>query len=174
MIETARLIIRPPHDGDRAPFAAMSADPDVMANLGPLLDRAASDAALDRMTAAQATYGFAFWALEAKSDGAFIGLCGLLPVHFDALPANSIEIGWRLRRASWGAGLATEAARAVLDWGFARGLPAIIAFTATRNLASQAVMQRLGMARRADLDFDHPRLAADDPLRRHIVYEARA
>ncbi len=173
MIETARLIIRPPHDGDRAPFAEMSRDPEVMANLGPLLDRAASDAALDRMRAAQASHGFAFWALEQKSDGAFIGLCGLLPVHFTELPADSVEIGWRLRRASWGAGLASEAARAVLGWGFAHGLPAIIAFTATRNLASQRVMQAIGMVRRAELDFDHPRLAADDPLRRHIVYEAR-
>lgn len=172
MIETARLIIRPPAERDRAPFAEMSRDPEVMANLGPPMDRAASDAALDRMTAAHAAHGFAFWALEQKSDGAFVGLCGLLPVHFSELPADSIEIGWRLRRASWGAGLASEAARAVLDWGFARGMPAIIAFTATRNLASQRVMQRIGMARRADLDFDHPRLAADDPLRRHIVYEA--
>ena len=91
---------------------------------------------------------------------------------FDAVPAGSIEAGWRLRRVSWGQGFASEAARASLDWGFANGIESIIAFTTVANLPSQRVMQRTGMVRRADLDFDHPRLAADDPLRPHVVYEA--
>jgi RimJ/RimL family protein N-acetyltransferase len=172
VIETARLRIRPWRDSDRASFAAMGQDAEVMRYLGPPLTRAASDAAIDRMTAAQTANGFCFWALEQKADGAFIGFCGLLPVTFDAVPAGSIEAGWRLRRASWGLGFASEAARAVLDWGFAAGIECIIAFTTVANLPSQRVMQRIGMARRADLDFDHPKLAADDPLRPHVVYEA--
>ena len=172
MIETARLRVRPWRDSDRAPFAAMGQDAEVMRYLGPPLSHAASDAAVDRMIAAQAAQGFCFWALEQKSDGAFIGFCGLLPATFDAVPANSIEAGWRLRRAAWGQGLASEAARAVLDWGFANGIDRIIAFTTVTNLPSQRVMQRIGMVRRADLDFDHPRLVADDPLRPHVVYEA--
>ena len=172
MIETARLLVRPWRDSDRAPFAEMGQDLDVMRYLGPPLSRDASDAAIDRMIAAQAANGFCFWALEQKTDDAFIGFCGLLPVTFDAVPAGSIEAGWRLRRASWGLGLASEAARAALDWGFTHGIARIIAFTTVTNLPSQRVMQRTGMVRRADLDFDHPRLAADDPLRPHVVYEA--
>ncbi|TFU05652.1 N-acetyltransferase [Polymorphobacter arshaanensis] len=172
MIETARLRIRPWRDSDRAPFAEMGRDAEVMRYLGPPLSREDSDAAIDRMNVAQAAHGFCFWALEQKADGAFIGFCGLLPVRFDAVPAGSIEAGWRLRRASWGQGYATEAARASLGWGFALGIESIIAFTTVANLPSQRVMQRTGMVRRADLDFHHPRLAADDPLRPHVVYEA--
>ena len=172
MIETARLLVRPWRDSDRAPFAEMGQDAEVMRYLGSPLSREASDAAIDRMIAAQAANGFCFWALEQKTDGAFIGFCGLLPVTFDAVPAGSIEAGWRLRRESWGLGLASEAAQASFDWGFANGIESIIAFTTVANLPSQRVMQRTGMVRRADLDFDHPRLAADDPLRPHVVYEA--
>ena len=172
MIETARLRIRPWRERDRAPFAEMGQDAEVMRYLGPPLSREASDAAIDRMVAAQAANGFCFWALEQKADGAFIGFCGLLPVTFDAVPAGSLEAGWRLRRASWGQGFASEAARASLGWGFAHGIARIIAFTTVTNLPSQRVMQRTGMVRRADLDFDHPRLAAYDPLRPHVVYEA--
>ena len=89
--------------------------------------------------------------------------------------ATAIEIGWRLARAAWGGGYATEAARALLTHGFEElGLTEIIAFTADTNLRSQAVMERLGMARDEARDFDHPGLAADHPLRRHVVYVAQA
>lgn len=174
MIETTRLILRPPQPRDRAAFADMGQDPQVMRYLGPCLNRAQSDATIDRLITAQAQHGFCFWAVEQKSDGAFIGLCGLLPVDFAGPLANSIEIGWRLRRESWGLGLASEAARASLDWGFAHGIDHIISFTTVANLASQRVMQRIGMQRQPGLDFDHPLLAAADPLRPHIVFEARA
>ena len=75
MIETARLRIRPWRERDRAPFAEMGQDAEVMRYLGPPLSRDASDAAIDRMIAAQAANGFCFWALEQKADGAFIGFC---------------------------------------------------------------------------------------------------
>lgn len=171
MIQTPRLLVRPWCDADRAAFAAMGRDPEVMRYLGPLMTRADSDAGVDRMLAAQARDGFCFWAVEQRDDGAFVGFCGLKRVDFAGVLNGTVEIGWRLRRESWGLGLASEAARAVCDWGFANGLARIVSFTATGNLASQRVMQRIGMVRRADLDFDHPVLAAGDPLRRHVVYD---
>jgi ribosomal-protein-alanine N-acetyltransferase len=85
-----------------------------------------------------------------------------------------VEVGWRLVRTAWGHGFATEAARAAIDDGFSRvGLPEIVSFTARSNLRSQAVMERLGMERDENRDFDHPKLAPDHPLRPHVVYATR-
>jgi RimJ/RimL family protein N-acetyltransferase len=82
-----------------------------------------------------------------------------------------VELGWRLAREAWGEGYASEGAAASLAWGRARlDVERIVAFTADTNLRSQAVMRRIGMTRRPDLDFDHPELAQNHPLRRHVVY----
>ena len=84
-----------------------------------------------------------------------------------------MEIGWRLAREAWGHGYASEAARALLKEGFERlNLPEIVAYTAESNLRSRAVMERVGMRRDVSRDFDHPALAKDHPLRRHVVYAA--
>ncbi len=172
MIETARLIIRPWIEADRAPFAAMGQDAEVMRHLGPLLDRAGSDAIVDRLMAMQAVLGHTFWALERRNTGAFIGFCGLkmTPLGIPGL-SGFPEIGWRLARDAWGQGFASEAAQASLDWGWAQGFTRIISMTVPANTRSQAVMRRIGMARRADLDFDHPALAADNPLRPHVAFD---
>ncbi len=175
MIATARLILRDWVDGDRAPFAAMLADPEVMRFLGPPLDRAAADLAVDRQRAHAAEHGFTFWAVERRADAAFLGFCGLRRVDLAGTPVDGeVEIGWRLRRDVWGQGFAREAAEAALADGFALGLPRIVAFTVPANLRSWGLMERLGMTRRDDLAFDHPRLAEDDPLRPHIVYSKEA
>lgn len=172
MIETARLIIRPWQDDDRAPFAAMGADADVMQHLGPIMDRAGSDAIVDRLIALQAVLGHTFWAVERRDTGAFIGFCGLkmAPLGIAGL-SGFPEIGWRLARHAWGHGFASEAAQASLDWGWSQGFVRIIAMMVPANTRSQAVMQRIGMQRRPDLDFDHPLLAPGNPLRPHIATE---
>lgn len=169
MIETERLIIRRWTDADRAPFAAMSADPEVMATLGPLMTREQSDAMIDRLIDLQERDGHCFWAVERKSDSRFLGWNGLI---IGSRPiAGELEVGWRLARDAWGAGYATEAARAAIDWGFAnRPVPRIVAITAAVNTRSQAVMQRLGMVRQLDLDFDHPQVDDGDPLQPHVTY----
>jgi RimJ/RimL family protein N-acetyltransferase len=172
VIETARLIIRPWADADRAPFAAMGADAEVMRHLGPVVDRAASDAIVDRLMATQALLGHCFWALERRDTGQFIGFCGLkmAPLGIAGL-SGCPEIGWRLAREAWGHGFASEAAQASLDWGWAQGFTRIVAMTVPDNVRSQAVMARIGMRRRADLDFDHPALAEGNPLRPHAAFD---
>jgi RimJ/RimL family protein N-acetyltransferase len=172
VIETARLIIRPWRDDDRVPFAAMGADADVMQHLGPIMDRADSDAVVDRLIAIQAVIGHTFWAVERRDTGAFIGFCGLkmAPLGIAGL-SGFPEIGWRLARHAWEQGFASEAAKASLDWGWAQGFARIISMTVPANTRSQAVMQRIGLQRRPDLDFDHPLLAPGNPLRPHIATE---
>lgn len=174
MIETERLLLRPWRETDRAPFAAMMADPEVGNWLGRTRTAEESAAWIEAEAADFARTSLGFLAIERRSDGAFLGAAGLLDVEPGMPGAPGVEIGWRLVRDAWGRGYATEAARALLADGFGRlSLTAIVAFTADSNVRSRAVMERIGMERRADLDFLHPRLAADHPLRAHVVYVAR-
>jgi RimJ/RimL family protein N-acetyltransferase len=174
MIETDRLILRPPVDADRDAIAAVNGDPQVGAWLSGPLTRTQSDAFVDRMIAMIAEHGFSFWAVERKADGAVVGLAGLLAMGPDLPPGPALEVGWRFAPGAWGHGYATEAARAAVDWGFAtQDVPEIIAITAHANLKSQAVMQRLGMVRDLAADFLHPKLAEDHPLRPHVTFRLK-
>lgn len=173
-IDTPRLRMRQWRAADRAPFAALNADPRVMEHFPSTLDRAASDAIAERCETLIAERGWGFWAVERRDSGDFIGFVGL-NVPTAALPfAPCVEIGWRLAHAAWGQGLASEAARAALTTGFETlGLAEIVSFTALSNRRSQAVMERLGM-RRTSEDFDHPVLPEGHPLRRHCLYRLNA
>jgi RimJ/RimL family protein N-acetyltransferase len=175
MLETPRLILRAFRETDRASFAALNGDPRVGDWLGGTLDRAASDALIDRISAHIAEHGWGLWAAERKADNRLVGMIGLSTVKADALPVGpAVEMGWRLSPDAWGGGYAMEGAKAALDWGLKNlEVPEIIAFTAESNLRSQAVMIRIGMAPDPSRDFDHPRLAEGHPLRRHVVYAAR-
>jgi RimJ/RimL family protein N-acetyltransferase len=173
VIETERLILRAWREEDREPYADIMVDPEVGKWLGGPFDREQAYQRVARFSASLAETGLGRLAIERKSDGRTIGHCGL--AHTTEAPPMpvGVEIGWALAPDTWGEGYAVEAARAVIADGFARhDFPEILAFTGTTNLRSQAVMQRLGMVRMADRDFDHPLLAPDHPLRRHIVYAA--
>jgi RimJ/RimL family protein N-acetyltransferase len=171
MIETERLILRRWREADRAPYAAMMGDPQVGYWLGATLDESQANAQIDRFMAVSPARGPGWLVLERRDDGAFLGAGCLREVPLEHPLAGEVEIGWRLARSAWGAGYATEAARALLNHGFERlGLPEIIAFTAVSNVRSRGVMERLAFERRPDRDFDHPALEVGHPLRRHVVY----
>lgn len=160
---------------DREPFAAMNADPEVMAHFPAALSRAESDALVDRINDAFARDGFGLWALEVTETGAFIGFTGLITQTFEAHFTPAVEVGWRLTRTAWGHGYAGEAARAALTYGFDHaGLTEIVSMTAVTNTRSQAVMRRIGMTRDPADDFDHPKIAAGSPLRAHVLYRITA
>jgi len=169
MIRTARLVPRPWRDSDLAPFAAMSADPEVMRYLGGTMTRAASDAHVGQIRIHFKMHGFCKWAVEAPGIAPFVGTVGLSHKHYDAFFTPAVEVAWRLDRRFWGMGFATEAARAAMADGFARaGLTEIVAVTALENVASARAMERFGMARSGE--FDHPLVAEGSPLRRHVLY----
>lgn len=170
-LRTARLTLRPWRAEDVDAFAALFADPEVMAFLPPVADRAAIEAIAGRIQAHFAAHGFGWWAAEAPGVAPFIGFVGLAHVGFEAPFAPAVEVGWRLARAHWGRGYATEGARAALDFGFGElGLPEVVSLAAAGNARSRRVMERLGMSHDPADDFDHPRLAPGDPLRRHVLY----
>jgi RimJ/RimL family protein N-acetyltransferase len=171
MIETDRLILRSWRDADVDPFHAINSDPEVMATLGPVMSRDEVSALIERVRAIELEHGHTFWALERKQDQRLIGWCGAIRGSVGPI-VDKPEIGWRMARDCWGAGYVTEAARASVDWLFAnRSDPAVWAITNTENHRSRAVMERLGMTYRPELDFDHPKIAAGDPLLRHVTYE---
>ena len=170
-MRTARLLLRAWRDADREPFAALNADPAVMAHMPALLDRAASDAFIDRTCAHFDQHGFGLWAVEVPGVSEFIGYVGLSVPRFCAAFTPCVEVGWRLARAHWGQGYATEGARAALSVGFlSAGLSEIVSFTVPANTRSIAVMQRLGMTHDPADDFAHPSLPADHPLSHHVLY----
>ena len=99
---------------DRAPFAALNADPEVMAHFPAPLTAAQSDAIVDSQTARITRTGRGFMALERHADRAFLGFVGVTPTGAE-LPFNGApEIGGRLARHAWGQGYASEAAAAAI------------------------------------------------------------
>lgn len=170
MIETARLILRLPAPRDRAALHAMWADPQVMAELGPVKDAAASDAALAKHDGYRHE-GLGFWTVERRDDGAVLGFCGLKRGDAHNPIAGEIEAGWIIDRPYWRQGFAREAMVAALDWGWAHfDVARIVAITSAINRKSQMLMDRLGMVRLADGNFDHALIAEGDPLRRMVTY----
>ncbi len=172
-LRTERLLLRRWHVSDRAPFAALNADPEVMRYFPRPLTRPASDRLAELADADLARQGWGLWALEHRTTGRFLGFTGLARPTFDAPFTPAVEIGWRLSRAAWGFGFATEAARAAAAFAFDElGLEELVSFTAEANARSRAVMRRLGMRHDPADDFDHPHVPEGD-LRRHVLYRLR-
>jgi RimJ/RimL family protein N-acetyltransferase len=154
MIETARLILSAWMEAERGSFARMCADPEVMHDYPVPFDAATANARFERHMAAFVRDGFGKWTLRRKDDGAYLGYCGVSPIWPTLPPAPGLEIGWRMVRAAWGQGYATEAARAALADIFARTDAAeVLTYTTATNQRAQAVMRRLGMDRAAHRDF---------------------
>jgi RimJ/RimL family protein N-acetyltransferase len=175
--ETDRLVLRKWGEGDSDRFHAIMNRPAVMRWLGGVQGPEEWSAAYERIIGYQRDFGFTFWIVERKADGEMLGFCGLKRANApgaDAI-AGDIEIGWRLREEAWGQGYAKEAAIASLDLAFDRfRAPFVIAMTALGNLPSQGLMKRLGMIRRADLDFVHQAFPADSDVNPQSIFRIDA
>ena len=172
-LRTERLRLRDWRDADYEPFAALNGDPETMRYFPATLSRSESDLLADRIRDLIADNGWGLWAVQVAGAAPFIGFVGLNAPAFEAHFTPAVEIGWRLARAHWRNGYATEAATAALAYGFAElGLDEIVSFTAEINQPSIGVMRKLGMRRDAADDFDHPAVAAG-PLRRHVLFRAQ-
>jgi RimJ/RimL family protein N-acetyltransferase len=168
-LRTPRLVLRQWQDGDLSPWAAMNADPQVREFFPEVLTAEQSAASMARFRTEIAERGWGWWAVEVISSGEFVGMCGLDPVD-EGVPFHGEEIGWRLARPAWGHGYATEAAQAVLEYGFGPlGRAELLAVTAIGNERSRAVMRRLGMTHDPAEDFDDPGVP-EGPLRRSVLY----
>ncbi len=174
-LRTERLLLRRWRASDHEPFARLNADPVVMQYMVGTLSREDSDAFVVRIEQQFDERGFGLWAVEVPGVAPFVGFVGLSVPRFEAHFTPAVEVGWRLDRPYWGRGYATEAARASLADGFERArLPEIVSFTIPINLRSIAVMQRIGMTRDPEDDFDHPGVPKGHPYRRHVLYRIAA
>ncbi|MFJ5732604.1 GNAT family N-acetyltransferase [Streptomyces paradoxus] len=149
---TARLRLRQWSGADLDALAEMDADPEVMRYIGDgsPSTRERTVAALARMRAAWDERGYGLFAAEERATGELVGWAGLAVPAFlpEVMPA--VEIGWRLRRRSWGRGYATEAAREVLAFAFGEAeadaqLERVVGISHVDNHASLRVMTKLGM-----------------------------
>lgn len=174
-LRTGRLVLRAWRESDRAPFAAMNADPVVMEHFPSTLDRAQSDAMFDLIQRRWADGRPSLWAVEVPSVADFIGFVGLLEPSFTAPFTPCVEVGWRIAAAHWGHGYAPEGAAAALEHGFdVLGRDEIVSFTVPANSRSRRVMEKLGLHHDPADDFEHPNLPPGDPLRPHVLYRLTA
>lgn len=174
MIETSRLLVRPWQERDLAPFAAMSADREVMRYL--LMPDTPDAVApwIGRQVAHQAEHGCCFWAVEERATSGFVGAVGLRHIAYEAHFSPAVELGWRIAQPFWGRGYAPEAGSAAIEFGFGRlKLSEIVATTCPANAKSRRVMSKLGMTHMSTDDFNHPQIAEHNPLCRHVLYRLR-
>lgn len=170
ILTSKRLYLRQWQDSDFAPFARLNADPDVMRYFPKVLSSEMSDKIAKKCQALIAQNGWGLWAVCRQADGQFMGFVGLNPTDAVMPFAPAVEMAWRLDKAYWGQGYATEAAQLALRFAFEElALKEVVAFTATINTPSQRLMKRLGMQNRQQ-NFYHPALDDTHPLAEHVLY----
>ncbi len=173
--ETARLRLRDWRPEDERRFYEIMNTPRVMQHLGGVQTRGEWNSAFTRISGFTREFGHTFWIVEDKASGEMLGFCGLKRVNAPGAGdlTGTPEIGWRLRESAWGRGVAKEAAIASLDLAFGRfAYDRIIAMTIPANRDSSGLMERLGMERRGDLDFNDERFGPE--VNPQIVYEISA
>lgn len=174
-LETERLIIRNWKESDRDLFYFINSDDTVMKFFPFRRDRKQSDELMDKLKGIITASGTGFTALEEKATGKPAGFCGLSVVNMpEIFTEKTIEIGWRLAPQFWGRGYATESAIRLLQFGFEdMGYDEIVSFAVHDNFPSLRVMQRIGMKRDGDRDFDLPGMdTGHSRLARHVFYSA--
>ncbi len=166
--ETERLRLRSWKPEDLPLFAAINKDARVMNFFPATLTEDETEAFYDRIQEEFVRKGWGLYAVELKDSGEFIGYVGLHEIGFEADFTPGVEIGWRLAADVHNRGYATEAAVEVLRLAKSYGIRQLYSFTAVINKPSERVMQKTGMEKIGE--FDHPKLTADSPLCRHVLY----
>ena len=169
-LETPRLILRQWRESDHEPYILLNTDRAVMEFFPSTLTRDESLAQIARLTTHIDQYGYGFFAVERKDNHEFIGFTGLANVRFESHFTPCVEFGWRLNKANWNQGFATEAARACLKYAFdTLKLNEIYSYTSVDNKRSEHLMKKIGMNKVGV--FDHPLIEDGHVLKRHVLYK---
>lgn len=159
VLETPRLILREVEDADLEGFFEMDSDPEVVRYVSapPVTHRHQSLEVIRFIQNQYTLYGTGRWAVVLKSTGEFLGWCGVRPMTEKTVNGRSdfADLSYRFLRKHWGKGYATEAAKASLDHGFqVMGYPEICSYPHKPNVASQSVLEKLGMKRKNEFVMD--------------------
>ena len=172
MIKTPRLLLRHWQDTDLEPWVAMNLDPRVTEFFPRPLPRDMALTQAETMRRKLDDLGYGWWVVDIPGVTPFAGIVCLQEVSFESHFTPAHEVGWRFASEFWHRGYATEGARGALDYGFTTlGLNEIVALTASINLPSRRVMERLGMKHDPADDFDHPKIGKGHSLERHVLYK---
>lgn len=170
-LETKRLKLRQWKESDYPIFSEMTSDRDVMRFYPSLMSKSESDEMANKIRGLISEKGWGFWAVEEKENKKFIGFVGLHEPAPELPFSPCVEIGWRLRKESWGKGFATEASKEALKFAFrVLGLSRVYSFASVDNQKSRAVMERLNMEN-TNQNFEHPSMPVGSPLREHVLYK---
>ena len=124
---------------------------------------------INRMQLAFKKYGYCYFAIDLLKDQSFIGFTGLFYQDYKSSFNPAVDMGWRLKPAFWAKGYAKEAAKACIIWAFEHlKIKELYAVTPLKNVASQALMKKLGM--RKYRPFIHPKISATSELKNCIAY----
>ena len=168
--QTDRLILRTWKTTDIAPFTAMCSDKEVLRYFPACLSKKETISLVKRFHERYEQNGFTYYAVELKETGEFLGFCGMLMQTYDSPFTPNVDIGWRLKKAAWGKGYATEAAKACLKLAKETlALKTIISVASYTNGPSIHVMQKIGMKKVGA--FNHPVLVITPDLNPCEVYQ---
>jgi RimJ/RimL family protein N-acetyltransferase len=141
ILQTERLVFRPFTPADFDLLLELHSDPQVQRYIGGLFGAEGVRTRLDHYLKDQAEHGFSKWKAYLK-DGTFVGRAGISTNP----EGGGVELGYTFARAHWGQDLASEAARGIVDWVWARtDLPRIGAFAVIENWPSRRVLEKVGM-----------------------------
>ncbi len=174
IIETERLLLRTWKKEDAEPYYQMNQAPRVIEFLPKSLSMEEVKKFIADQDQCFLENRYALFAVEEKKSGVMIGFLGLEKMEGPYSFAPAVAIGWRLAAQSWGQGYATEGARAVLEYGFKTlGLDEIVSVTAVENNRSRRVMEKIGMKRDLQEDFEHSKLPKEHRLSKHVLYRLK-
>ncbi len=172
MIETNRLILRPWNDDDLSIAIEMGAEPEIMHFFPSLQTEEMVREMIKRFQKSYQEFGYCFFAAIDKDSSEVVGMIGMQYIPFETHYTPAVEIGWRLRKKFWRKGLATEGAKAILDFAWSKtDLKEIYAMAVLENRPSIKVMENIGMTYLEGEDFNHPNCPEGSRYRKHVLYK---
>ena len=177
LFKTERLGIRNWRDSDLSEFAKMGQDEEVMKYFPSLLSEKQTIGLMERMKIQLKEKGYAYLPIEILDNQEFIGMIGMSDQKYeinleqsDEVLSAFVDIGWRLKRAAWGKGYATEGARAWMNYGFDKlKFETIYSVAPVINVPSQNVMEKLGFEKIGA--FNHPKIEPAHPTRKCALFK---
>lgn len=172
IIQTERIGLRNWKESDWNEFAAMNADPEVMRFFETALQKEESLFMLKRLRDHFHTHGYTYFLAENLQTQEFLGFIGLAYQTYETPYSPFVDIGWRLKRAAWGKGYATEGAKACLDFAFdTLNIVEVYSVTPAPNRASEKVMEKIGMKKVEE--FEHPKISEGHFLKTCVLYRIK-